>query len=379
MREVAGVKQTADLLIGAKTEAVQNILSLVEIKGFEGQEPPTEKEVSNPEEILNKVMGEFSRLKNPSIDDISNVLLTSGLEIRDVQIWLARNYGKIQSLTSSRENLQGQISELSGRLEEENRKNFLVRLLRSNIRRSLTQQLENLSQNAAKVGAALETLGVRSGQVEAAMREILERRQELAINAAEQLFQEVVRVYDQLKESLTAPEVKKELNESLFAKRIIPKLEQLQKEGRITKGEAEEYVELLKKMLALAAALSVGNEPIEDFEAIFARMLDLKIKSNYALSDVDHLVSAKIGADYYYDTIFDFLIRELTRERIEQLRDTLGASLSPELQKRLGEIAEGIINPNSDALTPVIQRQLVLDLNKIPFDDFKQLDGLERW
>ncbi len=379
MREVAGVKQTADLLIGAKTEAVQNILSLVEIKGFEGQEPPTEKEVSNPEEILNKVMGEFSRLKNPSIDDISNVLLTSGLEIRDVQIWLARNYGKIQSLTSSRENLQGQISELSGRLEEENRKNFLVRLLRSNIRRSLTQQLENLSQNAAKVGAALETLGVRSGQVEAAMREILERRQELAINAAEQLFQEVVRVYDQLKESLTAPEVKKELNESLFAKRIIPKLEQLQKEGRITKGEAEEYVELLKKMLALAAALSVGNEPIEDFEAIFARMLDLKIKSNYALSNVDHLVSAKIGADYYYDTIFDFLIRELTRERIEQLRDTLGASLSPELQKRLGEIAEGIINPNSDALTPVIQRQLVLDLNKIPFDDFKQLDGLERW
>jgi len=383
IRKIAGAKQTTDSSIEGKTRAVQNILSSIEIKGFEGQEVHAEKETPNPEDILNKIGDEFSRLENPSIDDISRALLTSGLEIRDIQIWLSRNQGEVQSLDSSKENLERRSSELSGQLSEEERKNFFARLFRGKERRALTEQLRESSQQAAQIGAALEERGVRGGQVEAVMREILERRQELAINAAEQLFQEVIRGNDQLRENLTAPEVKQELNESLIAQRIIPELERLQTEGRITKEDAEEYLGLLKAQLAEGSQAN-WNDPIEKKEAVDARrkrLDELNQNSRYSLRDIGYRVSSEGNepADSHYDRIFDFLAREATRERLEQLRDTLGDSLNPKLQARLGKITEGIINPYSDWRTPREQRREVLDLSKIPIDDFKRLDGLERW
>jgi len=384
IRKIAGAKQTTDSSIEGKTRAVQNILGSLEIKSLEGQEVHAEKETPNPEDTLNKIRDEFSRLENPSIDDISRALLTSGLEIRDIQIWLSRNQGEVQSLGSTKENLERRSSELSGQLSEEERKNFFAKLFRGKERRALTEQLRDSSQQAAQISAALEERGVRSSQIEAVMREISDRRQELAINAAEQLFQEVVRGNDQLRENLTAPEVKQELNESLIAQRIIPELERLQTEGRITKEDAEEYVGLLKMQLA-EGRVSDWNDPIEKKEAIDARRKridELNAKSQHSLRDVGYRVSTESSneaADNYYDKIFDFLVREATRERVEQLRDTLGGSLNPKLQARLGEITKGIINPYSDWRTPREQRREVLDLSKIPIDDFKRLDGLERW
>jgi len=75
LSKVADTKQIVDSRIEARTKTVQNILSSLEIKGFEGQETHAERETSNPEEILNKVRSKFNRSENPSIDDISRVYL----------------------------------------------------------------------------------------------------------------------------------------------------------------------------------------------------------------------------------------------------------------------------------------------------------------
>ncbi len=382
--KVTGVKQTIDLLIRTKTRDVQNIFSSIEIKGFEGQGIHTKKEAPDPEGILNETRDKFSHLENPTIDDISEVLLSSELKIRDIQIWLARNQGKIQSLNFSIENLERQNSELSRRLDEEEHKNLLARLLRSKERQTLTEQLKNSSQQVAQISTTLEERGARGSQVEVAMQEILGQQQELAINAAEQLFQEVVRGNNQLKESLTAPEVKQKLNEDLIAQRIIPELQRLQTEGKITKEDAEEYIRLLKMQL-IEGNVSDWNDSIEKKKAIDARrerIDELHEKSQYNLKKVGSRVSAegsKEAADNYYDYIFDFLIKEATKERIEQLHDILGKSLSPELQARFGKIVKEIINPYSDLRTPREQRREALDLSAIPIDDFNCLDGLERW
>jgi len=211
----------------------------------------------------------------------------------------------------------------------------------------------------------------------------LDKRQELAINAVKQLFEEVIEKYNLLKEELTAPEVKQELNEDLIAQQVMPELERLQLEGRIKKEEAEEYLRLLKAQLA-EGSQTRWDDPIEKKEAVDARrkrLNELDEKSEYFLKEIGDRVSSegKEPADTYYDRIFDFLIREMTKERVEQLRDTLGRSLSPELQAKLGEITEETINPYPDWRTPGEQRQKVLDLSKLPIDDFNQLKGLERW
>ena len=68
------------------------------------------------------------------------------------------------------------------------------------------------------------------------------RRQELAINATEQLFQSVAERHQQLKEKLTSPEIKQELNADLIAQRVLPELDKLLTEGKITDKDAGEYL-----------------------------------------------------------------------------------------------------------------------------------------
>ncbi len=383
LHNIVGTKQKVDSSIEGKTHAVQNILSSLEIKSFDGQETHSEKEIPDPEEILNKIKSEFSQIENPSIDDISRVLFISGLEIRDIQSWLAGNQYEIKSLLSSRKNLGQQKSELSARLAEEEQKNFFTKFFRDKKRRAISEQLSEVFHQSTQIENALGERGNRGQQIEATIQEISDRRQELAINAAEQLFREVVNGNNSLKEKLTAPEVKQELNRDLIAQRIIPELERLQADGRITKEDVEEYLDLLKSQLA-EGNQTRWDDPIEKKEAINTRrkrLEELNQKSKYNLKDIGCRVSSEGNepANAHYDKIFDFLIKGATREQVEQLRDMLGESLSQELRARLEKITEGIINPNSDWRTPNEQRREVLDLSKLPFDDFKRLDGLERW
>ncbi len=379
-------KQTADSWIEYRTGIVQDILSLLEIKGFEGQEAHAEREASNPEEILNKVRevkNELSRSENLGIDDIHRILLTSRLAIMDIQSWLTRYQHEIQSLLSSRDNLAQQNSELSARLTEEEQKNFFARFLRGKERRAISEQLNGVSHQITQIETEIKKRNELIRLIKTAMQEILDKRQELAINAVKQLFEEVIEKYNLLKEELTAPEVKQELNEDLIAQQVMPELERLQLEGRITKEDAEEYLSLLKAQLA-EGSQTRSDDPIKKKKAIYARrkrLNELNQKSGRSLEDIGYRVSSKGNepADTHYDKIFDFLIREMTKERVEQLRDTLGGSSSPELQARLREITEETINPYPDWRTPREQRRKVLDLSKLPIGTFNQLKGLERW
>jgi len=376
-------KQTADSWIEYRTRIVQDILSLLEIKGFEGQEAYAKREASNPKEIWDKVRevkNELSRSENLGIDDIHQILLTSRLAIRDIQSWLTRYQHEIQLLLSSRDNLAQQNSELSARLAK---KNFFARLSRGKERCAISEQLSEVSHQITQIETEIEKRNELIRLIKTAMQEILDKRQELAINAVKQLFEEVIEKYNLLKEELTAPEVKQELNEDLIAQQVMPELERLQLEGRITKEDAEEYLILLKAQLA-EGSQTRWDDPIEKKEAVYTRRrrLDELYKSSlYSLEDISYRVSSegKEPADTYYDRIFDFLIREMTKERVEQLYDTLGGSLNPELQARLREITEEIINPYSDWRTPREQRREILDLSKLPIGAFNELDGLERW
>lgn len=383
IRKISSIKQAADSSIDIRTKAVQDMLGSLEIKSSEDQEMHVEKKVIDPEESIGKAEDELDRLKNPNIDDISKAFIISGLGIRDVQLWLAQNQNEVRSLVSSRKKMEEQSYELSVRLSEEEDRNFLVKIVRGKERRALEDQLRDFSQQITQIEEVLEERRARGRQTESAVREILGRRQELVVGATEQLFQEVLRENNKIKDSLISPETKQKLNDDLIAQRIMPELEKLQAGGAITKRDVDEYLRLLMDRLAEGDQAS-WNDPIEKKEAIKARIKkldELNRKSGNELKDLGLLVSSEGNqpANSHYDQIFDFLIREATRDRIEGLCDMLCNSLNPNLRARIEKMAKGIIDPYLNWRSSGYSKEEVLDLGKLHIDDFKQLDGLERW
>lgn len=173
--------------------------------------------------------------------------------------------------------------------------------------------------------------------------------------------------------------MKRELNADLLAQAVLPEVDKLLTEGKITDKDSQEFLDLLKVQLAEGNQLD-WNDPPEKRVPLEARRKRMGELSDY-LRDLGHRVSGNGNspADRNYDKIFDLLIREETRREVEQIGDRLGTSLTPELQERIGKLTQGIIHPNSHWRTSPDKREVALDLRKIPFEDFRDLGGLERW
>lgn len=377
IQSVADYKRSIDSTIESQARTVQQIFSAFERRPVEGREMLSEKALQNPEEVISKIKAGISRLGHSTVDDIPSEML-------DIESWLTANKSKVESLFSRKWGLENRSRELSAQLAKEEHKNFFKKIFREKERRVVSTQLRETSDEIAQTDASLAEHQLWGEQVEADLREFSVRRQELALNAVERLFKNVLEKHKQLKEKLTSPDVKYELNEDLITRKILPELDRLQTEGKITREDAEEYLGLLKMQLS-EGRVSNWNDPLEKREAIDAlnkHMDDLNEKSQNSLIGIGELVSindSDEAVDHYYDSIFDFLLREVTKERVEQLRDSLGGSLNPELQAKVAEIAEEIICPYSDLWTPREKKREVLDLSKLPIEDFEQFDGLERW
>lgn len=382
IRDVVSNKRVIVSEIESKTKTVQNIFNSLEIKSIEGQEVEIKREISDPEETLDKIKDGFSEIENLSINDISQILITSGLEICNIQSWLAKNQIELQSMVFSKENLGAQGIELSTRLTEEKRKNFFVKLFRGKKRHRLSTQLIEVYDQIFQIDTSLHEQGSRANQIELSVQEIFTRRQKLAMCAVEKLFEDIVEGYQQLKEKLISPEVKHELSLDLMANKILPKLDKLQMEGVITKEDIEEYLGLLKIQLA-EGSQSNWNDSVEKKDTIDVRrkrLDELNRKSIYKLEDISRWVGGEENepADNYYDKIFDFLIKEITKEQVKQSCDTLGTSLSPELQVEVGKIADYTIHSYCGHI-PREGGGSILDLNKIPINKLKRFDGFGRW
>ncbi|MBU2100931.1 hypothetical protein KKA23_02325 [Patescibacteria group bacterium] len=376
VRGIINDKKALNSVIESKTKTVQQIFSLLERRPEDKTETSKKRIINNPEEILEEIKDNLSKIENQTINDISKVLIASESETQSIQSWLATDKNEVQSLVSEKENLETKINKLSTQLTEEEQKNFFAKLFHKKKREEISAQSRETSKQITQKDALLEEKRFRTNQIKSTIQELSIKQQELAFNTAEQLFQDVVEKHKQLKEKLTSPMVKQDLNADLIAKRILPELEKLQAEKKITKEDTEEYIDLLKIQLAKGFQ-SDWNDPIERREAIKAhmeRLNELNRKSKFNLRDISYRVSSEGAevADNYYDKIFDFLLQAMTKKQIEQLRDTLNDSLGPKLQERIIEITEEIIYP-SDNWQPL------LDLNKLHINDFDKLDGLERW
>src|SRR5438270_176776 len=96
VRVVVDDEKVINSAIESKTRTVQQIFGLLEDRTDGEVEKPTEQVIDNPEELLSKARAELSQLEHPTIDDISRVLITSGLEIRSIKSWLLANKSEIR-------------------------------------------------------------------------------------------------------------------------------------------------------------------------------------------------------------------------------------------------------------------------------------------
>ena len=199
VRSVADDKRSIDSTIESRARTVQQIFSALERRPVERMETSSERVVENPEEVMGRIKADISRLEHPTIDDISRVLITSGLGVRDVESWLTANKDEVHSLVSGKGSLETKSSELSTQLAGEEQKNFFTKLFRRKERQVVSAQLRETSDSIAQIDVLLTERQSRGGQIEAGLQELSARHQELALNAAEQLFQSVLERHKQLK------------------------------------------------------------------------------------------------------------------------------------------------------------------------------------
>lgn len=199
-RGITQSKRDVDSLVESKTRAAQGFLSSLE-RTVREQEIQKETVISNPEEILKTVQDNLVEVEHLTTDDISRVLITSGLEMRDIESWLTIHKSELQLLSSRRKNLEARQSELSLGLIQEEQKNFFAKLLRGKERSTIASQLREVSRETAQIDTALGERQSRGNRVESATQEIILRRQELAFNATQQLLRGIVESYQQFKKN----------------------------------------------------------------------------------------------------------------------------------------------------------------------------------
>lgn len=378
--DAADYKRTLDSALKLKTEAVIQIFTLLETKAEDGAVVSEGEGVNNPKEALANIRKTLSGEQNLEIDDILKALVTVRKELLGIQLWVSAENSKIQTLIKKRDALKTREHGLLVEQTVEGEKNFLVKLFRQKKYEKICAESCEVSEQISAVNSLLETTRVIADRVKFTTKELSVQSQELAINAIRRLFQDVAEGYVLLKGKLTTPEVKEELNAVLIKQRILPELEKIKAKGKITKEEADEYLSLLKLQLAEGTQVlddnSAGKEDI--FAARRQRMAELNGISRLSLEDIKWHVSCGDSevADSYYDNIFDILLREAEKAHIEYLRDILINSLDQGQQAKIVEISEKVI---SSQPSHIYKRGRGLDLSKLPIDDFKNLNGLERW
>jgi hypothetical protein len=383
VQRVSDDKTSIDTTIEAKAQVVRNIFGMLEKRPVRNAEVPSEYVVEKPEEILNNIHADISQLENPTIDVIFRVLTNSAVEVQHIETWLQKNTDEVNSLVLRKTSLETESSELSAQLTEEEQKNFFIKLFRRSRRRAVSAKLSETSGNISQINTLLTQWQSRGGKIEASLHHLTGKQQELALNAVEQLFQSVLEGHNQLKDGLASSWVKQVLNEDLITREISPELDKLQEKGEITSEDADEYIELIKAQLS-EGGQSNWNDSDEKRAAINerrSRLEKLYKKTKFgSLKSVGHRVS--IGSsevpDGYYDRICDFLLRESAKEQVEQLHDSLCDSLSPDLQEKIDLIAKRIIYPYFDWRYPGEHSENILELSKLPIDEFSRLNGLKR-
>ncbi|MBU4099510.1 hypothetical protein KJ980_07735, partial [Patescibacteria group bacterium] len=384
IRDIANYKKDIELKISSKTQTVEGIFKSLENHtplGAEEKEP--KKVLDNPQEILDKMKNNLSKLseiKNPTIDDIAKNLISPGLDAQGMQIWLETNKKQIQSLTSNKNILEEKNTELLAQLAKEKQKNIVAKLYSLKKRLKLTSQIKESQGETVNLNQSIGEAKLRLQQIEPVFNTLNEQRQEFAIKATEQLFPIVIEEQRQLKDRLISPEVKNELNNDLIAEKVLPKLKEVIANGKITHEEAKEYMDLLKIRLSKGNNTNrngISKEEKKTIEATEHRLNYLDFKSNNTLPDISLRIDDITTADAYYDKIFDTLLRQATKEKIEQLRDTFRASLDGENKEHFARIAEDIIDDPPKWEGKYSEKSL--DLNKVDIGYFKDLDGLERW
>ncbi|MFA5070604.1 MAG: hypothetical protein WC528_04970 [Patescibacteria group bacterium] len=361
-------KAAMDFNIESRARLIQSIFHSLE-NGVEPGVTLPEKEMLKPEAVLRKIEKNISRLSNPTIDDISSVLTSSGMEMAGIKSGLLIDRTKIESLANDKKNLGDKNDEFSARLAAEEKRNFFVKIFRGKMRRELADQIKEISVQRTKTEFLIEDSQSAANDTESVIERISKLRQDLCLKASQQLFQEVIEQYNQFHENLTTPEVKQALNSDLIAKEVEPALWILISNEDLTVEEANEYIELLKAQLAEDNQRH-WDEPPEKEEVRRQRrkrIEELNQQSDYQLRDIGNRVDRQesLAADNHYNEIFNFLLREETRSKVEQLYNSLKDSLSPELQNEFERI--------------FTEKNMILDNNNLPIKEFDRLTGLERW
>jgi len=371
---------SAEASLEIQTETVIDLFrSPKDIESTEA-EPPKESVLINPEETVSNLTGMILRepRRDRNLDEISLIMLVSDRGIREVKSWLAGNQAEIRDLAEEIKKLEAKKAALAARQAEAEERNFLIRLWQKRKRQKLKYEANDVSFKLKEFDWIRRQKQDQDAQLRSDLEKFLIKRRELPFDAVKILFKDVAAQRREQTKILAASGVKRALDEVLVGQQVVPELEKIQAEGRLSQAEAAEYLALLKDQLAEGHLLlqKLPEDKITKIEARNKRLDELHKITGFRLNDVTSLVNADGNepADTYYDSMVDLLARQIAKEKIEQLRDRLNAPLDPAGQEWVEYIAEKAIDP-----TWHLRPENNLDLTTLPIEYFSNLQGMKRW
>lgn len=215
------------------------------------------------------------------------------------------------------------------------------------------------------------------------MQRLSQRREDLVTSAVNQFFEHIEEKYRGLQAAFVTPQVKEGLNTVLIAENVLPKLNELKADGRMSEADSVEYLGLLRAKLAEGYLdWSAAVEKKEAAEKRRKRLECLHRQSRHSLEGISSVIESKgnEAADVYYDRIFEVLLREAAKEEIERWRDALCTLVGPDLQGAIAQSSKQSVYPaRSDWGGGHETEKDILDLREVPIGDVNKLNGLVRW
>jgi hypothetical protein len=372
-----------DSAIESATDKVIEIIRTLKIDKEESAKRVDEFADEGPEDAISRLQAGFREVGIDKIDDILEFLAICKLDIGSLRKWQIGNEEHLASQMEELENTRAERDDLEKQLKTEEDRNWFMRIWRRKERHGLAAQLQNTSRNAVRLGDNIHHDKERLERSREKLTELSEEHESLVLNAVENLFKSVIEQNQQLKKSLADPVLLDELNNHLFARMIQPKLDELQREGKITPEEADEYIQLLKTNLA-EGTVTEWNDPPEvkaELKERIERMDELNRLSGYELRDLGRSIGSGNGvANSNYERIFDVILREKARSKIESIKIAVGNELAPDMAEEVNKIADKFINgDNIDWVYRHHDEWNCLDIAQRKIDDIKELRGMERW
>ncbi len=398
IQQIIEDKNEIDRSIEIKIQTLRPVLESLSQTTEEATETQTQDIIDSPERTITEIFSYFVIPPDTSLEEKIKIIQIVDLKTKHVKLWLENNKKNTDQFNSQIIDLQAKFDTIKANQEDEQAKNVFIRFFRKSKMKKNTVEMILVMQDISQINEQINEQIIRNQEREKGLKSDLDtlekQKKDFLKLMIQQMLQDVRNEYLNLFQKLKTADIRSGLNDELLARKVLPRLEKLKEEGKLSHEEVSEYLSLLKfKLNQYNDELSqippdddeLSQTPKEILDRISRevklRIQQLNIKSNFEISTIERLIYIPDAGlmDDSYNEIFDLLLGKITKNKLEEIGASLEKNIDHTLKKVLAQLVNEVTNPPTNNRYNYDRSKPNLDINKIPIDELLSLQGLERW